>query len=165
MAANTSFITICNLSPPRLPKIHDQELLTLHWLSFWGCGRVRVSIRIDHSDGQYIENQPWHTNVNILRLPVAYLDENINVKHKTQNRRLEWTGFAKAGEPRSLTGTGPGLDRLESAGRVFWQVWIRTDLFLRSKPGKLVGYPDPLLTLCICDLKQIHSNQVEGILL
>jgi len=37
-AANTSFMTIRNVSPPRLPKIHDQESLTLHWRSFChGC--------------------------------------------------------------------------------------------------------------------------------
>jgi len=30
-AANTLFMTICNLSPARLPRIHDQKLLTLRW--------------------------------------------------------------------------------------------------------------------------------------
>jgi len=85
--------------------------------------------------------------VNILRLTVAYLNATINVKPETQNRRLEPTGQAKPGETRGLTGTGPGLARQESAGRVFVRFWNRTDPFLRSKPGPLAGYPDPLLTL------------------
>jgi len=71
----------------------------------------------------------------------------INVRPETQNRRLDPTGLAQPGETCGLRGTGPGLARQESAGRVFGRVWKRTDLFLRSKPGPLVGYPDPLLTL------------------
>jgi len=85
--------------------------------------------------------------VNILRLPVAYLNATINVKPETQNRRLEATGLAKPSETRGLTGTSPGLARQESAGQVLGLVWNRTDTFLRSKPGPLAGYPDPLLTL------------------
>ena len=69
------------------------------------------------------------------------------MKPETQNRRLEPTGLAKPGETRGLTGTGPGLARQESAGRVFGWFWNRTDPFSRSKPGPLAGYPDPLLTL------------------
>jgi len=88
--------------------------------------------------------------VNILRLTVAYLNATINVKPETQNRRLEPTGIAKPGETRGLTGTGPGLARQESAGRVFGRFWNRTDPFLRSKPGPLAGYLDPLLTLVEC---------------
>ena len=37
-AANTSFMTICNWLPTRLPKIHDQGSSTLRWRSFChGC--------------------------------------------------------------------------------------------------------------------------------
>jgi hypothetical protein len=85
--------------------------------------------------------------VNILRLTVAYLNATIKVKPKTQNRRLDPTGLAKPGETRGLTGTGPGLTRQDSVGRVFGRFWNRTNPFLRSKPGPLAGYPDPLLTL------------------
>jgi hypothetical protein len=85
--------------------------------------------------------------VNLLRLTVAYLNATINVKPKMQNRRLEPTDLAKPGKTRGLTGTGPGLARQASAGRAFGRFWNRTDTFLRSKPGPLAGYPDPLLTL------------------
>ena len=85
--------------------------------------------------------------VNILRLTVAYLNATMNVKPEMQNRRLEPTGLDQPGETRGLTGTGPGLAREESAGRVFARVWNRTDPSLRSNPGQLAGYPDSLLTL------------------
>jgi hypothetical protein len=95
--------------------------------------------------------------VNILLLTVAYLNATINVKPETQNRRLEPTGLVKPGETRGLTGTGPGLARQESAGRVFGRFWNRTDLFLRSKPGPLACYPDPLLTLYITHLSELGT--------
>jgi len=85
--------------------------------------------------------------VNILRLAVAYLNATIHVKPETQNRRMEPTGVAKPGKTHELTCTGPGLTRQESVGRVFGRFSNRTDPFLRSKPGPLVGYLDPLLTL------------------
>jgi hypothetical protein len=85
--------------------------------------------------------------VNILRSTDAYLNVTINVNPETQNRRLEPTGLAKTGETRRLTGTGPGLARHESASRVFARFCNRTDPFMRSKPGPLAGYLDPLLTL------------------
>jgi len=56
-------------------------------------------------------------------------------------------GPAKAIETRALTGTGPGLAPQESAGQVFGRVWNQTGPFLRSKPGPLAGYPNPLQTL------------------
>jgi hypothetical protein len=90
--------------------------------------------------------------VNIVRLTVAYQNATINVKPETQNRRLEPTGLAKPRETRGLMGTGPGLARQESAGRVFARFWNRTNPFLRSKPGPLAGYPDPLLTLSMSAL-------------
>jgi len=71
----------------------------------------------------------------------------MNVKPETQNRRLEPPGVAKPGETRGLTGTGPGFTRQDPAVRVIGRFLNRTDLFLRSKPGPLASYPDPLLTL------------------
>jgi len=64
-----------------------------------------------------------------------------------KNRRLDRTGLAKSGETRGLTGTRPGLDRPETAGRVFGRFWNRTYTFFPSKPGQLAGYLDLLLTL------------------
>jgi len=107
--------------------------------------------------------------VNSLRLTVAYLNATINMKPDTQNRRSEPTGLAKLGQTRGMTGTGPGLARQESAGRVFGRYWNRTDPILRSKPGLLAGYPDPLLTLHLGRLQlncisTIHSSHRERVI-
>jgi len=69
------------------------------------------------------------------------------MKPKMQKWRLEPNGLGKPGETHWLTRTGQGLASQESAGRIFGRVWTRTDPFLRSKPGPLPGYPDPLLSL------------------
>ena len=68
-------------------------------------------------------------------------------KPEIQNRTLEPTGLANCGKTRGLMGTGPGLARQDSAGRVFRCVCNRTDSLLRGKHGSLAGYPDPLPTL------------------
>jgi len=67
-----------------------------------------------------------------------------------RNWRLEPTGLGKPVETRGFMGTGPDLALQESEGRVVWRVWSQTDPFLQSKPGPLVGYPDPLPTLLGC---------------
>jgi hypothetical protein len=43
-AAKTSVMAISNLSPRRLPKIHDQESLTLRWRSLSWCGREHFTV-------------------------------------------------------------------------------------------------------------------------
>ena len=52
-AANTSFMTICNLLPPRLPKIHDRESLTLGWFSCSWWGRERFTSTFAYKGNQY----------------------------------------------------------------------------------------------------------------
>jgi hypothetical protein len=63
-------------------------------------------------------------------------------------------GQPKPCETRGLTGTARGLAGQKSAGLVFGRVRNRTDPFLRSKPGLLVGYLDPLLTLPVCEASE-----------
>jgi len=46
-AANTSFMTICNQSSPRLPKIRNQASLMLRWRSFChGCIHIMQSFHL-----------------------------------------------------------------------------------------------------------------------
>jgi len=71
------------------------------------------------------------------------------VKPKTQIRTLDLTGLSKPRKTCGLTGTGSGLVRQESAGRVVECVWNWTNQFLRSKPGLLACYLEQLLTLDI----------------
>jgi len=128
-AANTMFMAMCNLSPPWLPEIHDQQSLTLRWRSFSGYCRARVCVHFDHYGGQCIETKPWCTNVNMLRLSVAYLNAIINVKPETQIWGLELSGLAKPGKLCGLTGTGLGLASQVSAGRVAWRFLTWTGAF------------------------------------
>ena len=157
-AAISFFMDAFDQAPIILLKMQDQisltlcwhsvdALLTLCWRSFSGCGWPREYPYFAHQGGLYAKNEPWLTNVNTLRLTVAYLNATINVKPKTQNRRLNPTGLVKPGETCWLTGTSQDLAHQQSAGQDFGRVWKRTDPFLRSKPGLLAGYPNPLLTL------------------
>jgi len=50
--ASTSFKTFCNLLPPWLHKIHDQQSLTLCWHSFWRWGREGIAICVSYKGGQ-----------------------------------------------------------------------------------------------------------------
>jgi hypothetical protein len=85
--ASTAIMTVENLLPPRLPMIHEQQLLTLHGDSLSGYGRACVSVFIDHVCGKYIQNSQRHTNVNTLRLTVADLNAIIN--NETRNVQPE----------------------------------------------------------------------------
>ena len=78
---------VCDLSPPRLHKIHDQQSLTLLWHSVSEYGREPDSVRFDHQGGQHLKMKQWHTNVNSLRLTVASLNATIN--SETQNTKAE----------------------------------------------------------------------------
>ena len=86
------------------------------------------------------------------------------MKPETQNWRLELTGLAKPGKTCGLTGTGTGLARQEAPGRVFEQVWNRTEPFFRSKPGPLADYADLLLTLTatdiLCQSEWLHMSHM-----
>jgi len=80
-------MTVYNLSPFTLPKIHDQSSLMLHWLLFSGWGREHVSVCFDDYGGQYIKNRQRCTNSNNLWLKEAYL--NVTIKSGTQNSEPE----------------------------------------------------------------------------
>jgi len=46
-------MTVCNLSQPIVPKIHDQQLLTLRWRSFPRQGRERYSVFFAYNGRQW----------------------------------------------------------------------------------------------------------------
>jgi hypothetical protein len=138
-AAIRLFMDACDQAPLRLLKMQNPKPFTLRWRSFSECDRVHVSIGFDHQGGQYIENELSGTNVNTLRLKVVYLNATINVKPKTQSRRLQPTSLAKSGKRRGLISMGPGLAHKEWAGRVFRRVWVRTDPFLGWNPGPIAN--------------------------
>jgi len=77
----------CNHAPLNLPEMQDHQLLTLHWRSFSGWGRERLSTCLLHQGCQYIRKWQCSTIVNILQLTVGYLNATIN--RKTRNARPE----------------------------------------------------------------------------
>jgi len=83
--ANTLFMAICDLSPLRLPRIHNQQLLTLCWCSLSGWGRKSITVCYDQYGRQCIKIRPRHTKLNIWRFTVAYVKVTINRK----TRKLE----------------------------------------------------------------------------
>jgi hypothetical protein len=60
---------------------------------------------------------------------------------------IEMEGYSQTLQNPLIDGyrSGFGLPRVSGSG--FGRVWNQTDPCLRSKPGPLAGYPDPLLTL------------------
>jgi len=148
-AANAFFMTIFNLSPPRIPTIHDRQTLTFRWCLLSKRGTVCVSIRIDHKGGQYIKTELWLTDFIMLQLTVAYLNVVWNGEREMQNWWLDRMGLPKPSKTPRIIDTGPGLARQEAAGLVFGWLWDWTNQFLRSKSGQLVGNIYPLLTLLL----------------
>jgi len=125
-AANTSFMTICNQSPLRLPKMQDQISLTLRWPSYPGWAWECVSPFLIRKVASTSKKQ-WCTMVNILRLTIGHLYSTIQItttetepeigpngSRETQQQPLG-DGYASGiGLPRhrgSGLWTGPELNR------------------------------------------------------
>jgi hypothetical protein len=53
-------MTMCNLSPPRLPMIHDQQSLTLCWRSFWWWGMEGIAICFAYKDSEKFQYDWLH---------------------------------------------------------------------------------------------------------
>ena len=83
----------------------------------------------------------------MLRLAVTYLNATIYRKPESLNQRLEPTGLANPAKSRGLMSTDTRLTWEDPAGWVFGRLRIRKQLFSRTEPALLAGYPDPLLTL------------------
>jgi len=60
-AANTSLMTICNLSHHRLPMIHDYESLMLRWRSLSWWGRECFNVSFTNKGSQYFVYENLHS--------------------------------------------------------------------------------------------------------
>jgi len=52
-------MTMCHISPRRLPKIHDQESWTLRWHSFSRWGREHLTFCFAYKGSQYFVYDYW----------------------------------------------------------------------------------------------------------
>ena len=85
-AANNSFSTVCNVSHHILPKIHDQQSLTLHWRSFPRWGRVRFSFSLPVKAANN-----WLMTVCNQSHPILH---NI---HEQRSLMLRWCSVSRSG--------------------------------------------------------------------
>ena len=80
-------MAVCKLSPVRLPRIHDQQLLTLCWRSFSRWLSEHVFVCFDHYGDQYNKKRLQRTKVKILWLTVEY--PNATIDRKTWKAELD----------------------------------------------------------------------------
>lgn len=133
-AAISFFVNTCNQVPFILPKMQDQTLFTCSWHSFSRCGRVCEYARFANQGGEYVENNLWSSDVNMLWLTVALQNTTTNVTPERQNNWLEPTGLANLGKTHWLAGSSAHLDRQEFACRDFRRVWKHTNPVLSAEP-------------------------------
>jgi len=145
--ANFSFINGCNQSPLRLPMLQDHKLLTLCWQLFSGYGWEFVLYVNDYKRNQHIKNRQWPTKFNIFQLVVGYQNTIINSDTWQVELRLEAMDLAKAVETCTLTVTCKCFASQDTAPQFVQGVWNRTEQFLKSESGPLVGYAHLLITL------------------
>jgi len=119
-AANTAFLTMYNLSPPRLAKINVRQSLTLRWHSLSGCGRAHGSVHSDHQIAQHIEIKQWWTNVNISLLAVAYLNGRINSETWNAEPEIGSDGTSNTRQPLRVYRYGYGFGPPRGGGPEFW---------------------------------------------
>jgi len=119
-AVNTSFMAVCNLLPLRLPRIHEQQSLMLHWRSFSGLGRECGSVWFNHWGGQYINNRQRRTKVNILGLPVAYMNATINSESQNAEPEIWLNVSSHIWCNPWVDGYGSGFASLRGARSGFW---------------------------------------------
>jgi len=120
--ANTSVMTICNQCPLWLPRMQDLKSLTLHWRSFPGWGRERLSTYFDHKGGQYIQKEHCRTIVNISRLTVGYLNATINRTTRNAKPEIGPNAYSQTRQDWWVDGYGATFGLPRSSGLGFWTV-------------------------------------------
>jgi len=120
--ANVSVMTSCNQCPLWLPRMRDIQLLRLHWCSFPGWGRERLSTYFNHKGGQFIQKEHQCTMVNILRLTVRYLNVTINRTTRNAKPEIGPEGSRQTQWILRVDGYGAGFGQPRSSGSVFWTV-------------------------------------------
>jgi len=120
--ANTSVITSCSQCPLWLPRMQDQKSLTLHWRSFPGWRRERLTTYFEHEGGQFILKEYRCTIVNILGSTVRYLHATIN--RATLNAKPEFgpDGSSQTRRNPQVDWYGAGIGLPRSRGSSFWTV-------------------------------------------
>ena len=139
-------MTVCNLSPLRLPRMLDQKLLTLRWHSFSGWGSEHLSGWFDHMGGQYIERRQWCSRVSISRFSVESLNAIVNRKSWITDQEIGTSESCETPPNLQVDGSGSGFGLPWCRMSCFGWFWNRNETFVRCDPRLLASYLRPLLT-------------------
>ena len=121
-AANHLCMDTCDQVPLRLPKIQDHQLLMLHWRSFSGWGRERLSTCLLYKGCQYIRKWQCSTLVNLLQLTVGYLNATINRKTRHAELEIGPNGCSQTRQNPWVVGYRAGFGPPRSSCSRFWTV-------------------------------------------
>ena len=143
MEANTSFMTVCNQLPLRLPIMQYQRSLTFCWRSFPGRGREGVSPSFDINGGQHIENEQWRTIVNILRSTVWSLYVTINRTSCNSEWEMGPDGCSQTWRNWRVDGYKSGIGPRRSSRSSFWMGLDKNKPCFHIQTRTTGRYPGP----------------------
>ena len=124
--------------------MQDQKSLTCHWLSFSEWGRERFSHVFEYKGGQYIRKGQRYTNVNILRLAIAYLNATINRKTPKLEPAIGTDGSSQTWQNPQVDGYGSGFGPPRCSGSGFWTGLDLNWTVLAVQTWIAVGLPGPV---------------------
>ena len=156
----------CDQAPHILTNMQDHQLLTLHWRSFSGWGRERLSTCLLFKGRQYIRKWQCSTIVNILQLTVEYL--NVTINRKIRDSELE-SGHDRSSQTQPnllFDGYGAVIGSPRSSGWGFWTVLEPNWTVLPVQTQHDGGLPGPVANAAcekLLDAQQGQTKSASGI--
>ena len=92
----------------------------LHWHSFSGWGRVRISDCFAYYGRQYVQKTRRCTNVHILRWTVAYLNATVNIDTRNSELEIGPAGSCLTYQNHQVDRSGSRFGRPCCSGSGFW---------------------------------------------
>jgi len=142
--ANTWFMIDCIRSPARLLMKQDQQSLTCRWLSCSGWGMECVSLVFRDNGSRFIRKGRWPAKVNILQLPVGYLNATINRKTRNAVQEIGTDGSSQSRQNMWIDGDGSGSGLPRSCGSGFRTVLEPNQPIVPVRTRTAGGLPGPV---------------------
>jgi len=157
-AAYILYRNVSNQLSLRLPKILDDNWLTLHWHLFSALGRQCLSTFLECKEGQNINKGQWHMKFKMLGLTVGYRSVTINRTNWYPDVVIGTNGSSQIWQNPWVDVYCLDLALPAATGRVFELVWNRTNTSLCCKPTPRAGLLDPLLMLHIAYFQYFNHS-------